>query len=502
MPLNHVYMWSEHGWKPITIKELDEMHPEGTISAYSGLLMCGICGQFVTRAAGDKYVHYFKHDKKEASKLCEERAKQYDAGIISLSREHDLPIRLASFHSIELEIGLLPIPKDISLNTRQQIIIIPKDSEDKSFLYSLSRIHRDCITYLPIGTSPASEYHIFIRDKIPFWPSKVQGIPTEGALFHGKTRKKIPYDADVQVNCDYYLLTTRIENVSDNGNITVQEIVPGYPWRLYRVRAVKMTRYAGNFFLRFHCRLTDNPVEIFPIWPVTIQTPYFIHHNKNELFMFLQGEAKAKVFPSADMNGYPCGNGKVIKVNCHDRQQLLCVGRTKILRYTYFWKDMLNNQAEIPAVTVTDFYGQSLKSGIKQEIPKKSQIKIKSEYDGFAEIEKDNKLLERRRITAEQQTIIQGIQFGYHIKIFQGLDCVWEILYERHKKEINCDERAILAKLNVNYGKRIRVPHALGATAEKLKNYPRVRQWLYQRIREGYMSEKAYRVFTDFIAKI
>lgn len=504
MSLTHVNMWSEHGWRPITIEEARKIYPS-TVHAYSGLFMCELCGQFVALTGGDKKTQHFKHSRGETNKECEERAKQYDSGILSFSQEHDLPIRLVSLDPIELEIGLLPIPENVPLDTREKITIIPKEAESDPFVYSLARIQKNCTTYLSIGMNLASEYHISMKNPIPFWPPNIQGVSTDGTLFHGKTRKRIPYDADIEVNCDYYLLTTEIK-YSIKNNVTVRLVCQRYVneniWNLYCVRAEKMTRDAAGFFLKLHCRLTDNPVEIFPIWPATIQTPYFIHHNKNQVYMFLQGQAKAKVFPDAYLRSYECDNGKVIQVSCNDRQQFLSVGRVKILRYTYFWKDTLNTEVKIPTVKVTDFNGNLLASGTAQEVPKKSRIRIVSKYDGFLEIEKEDRLLVRRKFAAEEPTDIRGIQFGYHIKIFQGLDCVWEILYKQKKKEINFDEQAMLAKLNVDNGKQVRISHTLGATAGKLKHYPLIRQWLYQKIRRGYMSEKSYRIFVDFCSRI
>ena len=45
--LNHVCMWSEHGWVRVTAEEAAAKHPGGTVSAHSGLFMCELCGQYV-----------------------------------------------------------------------------------------------------------------------------------------------------------------------------------------------------------------------------------------------------------------------------------------------------------------------------------------------------------------------------------------------------------------------------------------------------------------------
>ena len=50
--LNHVCMWSEHGWVRVTAEEAAAIHTGGTVSAHSGLFMCELCGQYVTLTDG------------------------------------------------------------------------------------------------------------------------------------------------------------------------------------------------------------------------------------------------------------------------------------------------------------------------------------------------------------------------------------------------------------------------------------------------------------------
>ena len=381
MPLTRVCMWSKHGWYPITIEEAKRLHPGGTVSAKSGLFMCGWCGQYVTLTYGYVKDRYFMHSKTELSKDCPDRSLSYISSASFIPGQHELPLRLiiSSTNSFELEIGLLPIPEGVSLDKKKQVSIIPQYTDDEPFIYSLSRLQRNCVTYLSVGSNPASEYQIYVDKKVEFWPSSIEGISKNGTLFHGKSCKKIPNDADVQVNCEYYLLTTR-HAYSYDKSVNIEKICSKYAardyWSIYRICANAMTEFAARFFLDLHCRLTDNPIEIFPIWPATVQTPYFIHHDKDEIVLFLQGQATAKVFPSADLKSHDCQNGQVINLVSDGRQQLISVGRTKVLRYTYLWKDKLGCQAELPTVKITDLKGELLENGIADVIPTKSQITV------------------------------------------------------------------------------------------------------------------------------
>lgn len=507
MPLTHVCMWSKRGWDPVTAEEAAHMHPGGTVAARSGLFMCSLCGQYVTLTDGNVRDRYFKHSKEELSKDCPDRSSSYSSGTSFIAGQHELPIRLVmhSADSFEFEIGLLPIPEGVPFDRKKQVSIIPRYTNDEPYVYSLSRLQRDRVTYLSVGSTPASKYQISVDQEVVFWPSCIEGISTSGTLFDGKSCKKIPYDADVQINCEYYLLTTR-DTCTYDRSVQVEGIctkyIAGHYWRLYRVCGKAMTEFAAKFFLELHCRLTENPIEVFPIWPATVQTPYFIHHDTDEIVLYLQGQARAKAFPSSSIREYACmnKNGKVVALTPHGRQQLISAGRTKVLRYTYLWRDKLDCQAEVPKVKVTNLLGEMLESGLSSEIPMKSRITAEASCDGFVTIEKDDTLIERRDLYAGRKIDIQGIQFGYQIKIYQGLDCVWEVLYKRRKKEkLNYDEQEILSKLKTSHGKMMPIPHTIGSTAEKLGDYPLIKRWLYQKIRKGSVQEKAYRQYVRFI---
>ena len=56
--------------KFITAEEAAKLHPGGTVSAYSGLFMCELCGQYVILTDGDIRKRYFKHSAYEKSKDC------------------------------------------------------------------------------------------------------------------------------------------------------------------------------------------------------------------------------------------------------------------------------------------------------------------------------------------------------------------------------------------------------------------------------------------------
>lgn len=505
MPLTHVCMWSEHGWIRVTAEEATHLHPGGTVSARCGLFMCELCGQYVTLA--DTWVRdrYFMHSAEELSKDCPERTFSTNVSTTFQAGSHDLPIRLRvlSAFNFELQLGLLPVPSSLLKNREQQIKIFSTSSGESSYIYSLARIQDGTTTYLSVGNVPFASYNISLihaDDRLTaFWPKTIEGISRSGTLFDSLTGKKLPYDADTLVNHKYYLLTTHSLYHRYQG-ITATQVCRcsehSSTWYVYEVTATSFEESAARFFLDYHCRLTENAVAITPIWPVYIETPYLLRHCFDQMAIFLRGDADPKVFPVTYMHPYPCENGKVFFVNCKERQQILSAGRTKVLQYTYLWKDSLEKQIPHPKSFVTDIAGDKLPSGEQTELPKKKTIVITTQYDGFTLITKGNAILERFFLAAGEKTVLDRIQNGCSIEIFQGLDLVWNAHYSREVKADDTQDEALLQELKACQDEMIAVPHSIGALAQKMNAYPLTKKWLYGCVRSGQMRQRAYKLLT------
>lgn len=518
--LTHVRMFSKHGWQEITAQEAGEIYPD-TVSAAGGIFMCELCHQYVYFSNPREKVRYFGHTK-EADKSCPERTFSSRTDIDSHSEKHDLPIRLKLLPSdFELELGLLGVPTSaLSELQDHKIQISPAGGKADPFVYGLKeRLGDDKITYVSIGLIPYPEYQIQLdcRNIRAFscWPERIRGIEPSGALFDVVTRKKLPYDADVQVGKTYYLLQSgMIKGVCSS--VRQKQIrsrsVPGNYWRLYEVSATALNVDAAKFFLQFHCRLTDQAVSVQPIWPIYTKSPYVIHHNGQEMIFHVKGNVSTKSYPFAAQKRQDLdGAGALEYIRCTARQQLISSGHDytlstrdfwRRLKYTYLWKEPLDHITEDPAVSVTDIAGHIISPGETYKLPQKSAMRISAPYDGAAVIKYKGKIIEKRQLKADVSIEIDALQFGYDVEVFQGLDMVWCVQYKRASAQSNLKEDQIMQRLKNAAGPPIPVPHAWGAAAEHLRAYPRVKVWLYQRIREGTMYRDAHTVLVNFLMSL
>ena len=506
--LTHVCHWTRHGWKRITAEEAAREYPV-TVSASSGLFMCELCNQYVTLTNGDEKVRHFKHKKKEAN-VCPEGSDDSNYCSSFSAHEYELPIRiiLISEKNFMLELGLIPVPGSIRARQCNQKIIVSGEGIN-SQTYLMERLQTDVITYLPIGNVPSASYFIEAGDMLnQFWPRKVTGISCNGTVFEMNSRKRLVENADVQIGRKYYLLCRRA--IDCHEDIRIEKVCEQWTgrtcWKVYVIEATAFSEYAARFFLELKCRLTDSPLLIQPIWPVYVEKSSVIQHNESNWILHVSGDEgiSVKTLPAVHIRprSLPGMEGRIWDIPCNDRQQLLTVGRTKVLQYLYFLRTELQAVSALPQVKVTDLNGEELGSGLFNHLPKEKTLCITAPFDGIIVIRgQDYFVIEKRNISAAQSSLLSEMKMGYQVTVYQGLDAVWSITFEKEKEAVISNKDEEIAKRLANYrGETLPIVHSLGSLAAKLGEYPKVKQWLYKKIRQGEMPAAAYRYFRSFIS--
>ena len=512
--LKHVCMWSEHGWVRVSAEEAAVLHPDGTVSVRSGLFMCELCGQYVSLTGGNVRQRYFKHSAQESDKNCPERTFGPSYTPSFSPGEHELPIRLllCGGSGFRLEMGLIGVPIQ-GLDTRSSGSIGITAVSGERFIYSLERLKEGTMTYVPIGSDPSKEYFLTVPEELSAcWPQRVTGISSKGTLFDGHTGKKLPTDADVQTGRKYILLTAerpedgKLQRAGIAAAFVCQQRSGQRSWRVYELEAKELTEDAAKFFLGLHCRLTDSPLEMRPLWPIHIETPYLLRHDGNEMFFHLSGgwQTTAKVFPDTGADSVRCpseSRGQVIKVDCDSRRQLVSAGRANVLAYFYLWKEPLPVPYPAPELRVRDGKENGAESGIQSRLPAREMITVDSDVDGTICLLKEDLLLERMWLPAKKPVTVRNIRFGITVRIQQGSDVVWTSTYKRPGSRRNTEDGALYRKLLSFQGKAVPVSHSLGGLASKMEDYPLTRQWLVQVIRKGCAPARALNHLKGYMSR-
>ena len=85
--------------------------------------------------------------------------------------------------------------------------------------------------------------------------------------------------------------------------------------------------------------------------------------------------------------------------------------------------------------------------------------------------------------------------------IYVGLDLIKIVKFVRDERNDNLEENELLKKLNSFSSRNIKISHIAGGLANRLTKYPLIRKWLYQKIREVYIDEKAYKYLIREVTK-
>jgi hypothetical protein len=421
-----------------------------------------------------------------------------------------------SSSSFRFEIGLVRAPIS-SLSKDFRIEIKLKGVSDLSYEFTKERLNYDNITYLTIGERPFEKYKINLKNgnnKLrEFWPEEINGINPEGTLFEKALGKKIANDADVEIGKEYYLLKRGYLNVRTKGNIRIQHVAKKYfgweIWNLYIVSALVRNAEAARFYLDFHCRLTNHPVSLHPVWPLFVKGNYMVKHNQNVMYVLVEGDAPSvKTFPyvmgTVHKLNYNESQSKLYEIHCSSRQQLISAGRTHAVQYTYFWREPLNHIGACPPIFVTDLVGGEISPGESNILPHNKTLRFISTFDGEIIISNNkNKIIEKRKLPADKYIELDSLSYGLSIKIVVGLDAVWQINFKKQQSVDTNNEIEILKQIiNAPGNTTIPIPHSLKNILVCMSCYPKISHWIRNTIRNGIINEQSYRRLQEFYRNI
>lgn len=509
MSLTHVCVWdSEIGYRRVTVEEACKMHPYGA-SAKSGYFVCELCAQNVLLTAPGVKAQHFRHDPASPNKECDERQAYFDPTYGRSLRgfnSHVMPLRLVMKKSaFSLELGFF-YPPDHKVHCDK--IKIAGDSH-QVYEYSFERIERIGITYLNVGSIPSQTYDIeYINANAElkrFWSNKIPGINLAGSFFDGRTGQILQLGGKAYSGNFYYLLQ-RYPLYTYPMDIEVMEKTriqtnSSTTWYLYRIRVKKFSSYSAKFFLKYAIFLTERPTKFYPIWPAYIKDPYLIYHNSSDFYFYLCGDdAELKAYPEAT-NILVAQDGKLYKIDTREREQLISLGKSGALGFSYLIKRPLNKKASLPVVEIFDSAGDMLSEESYTKLPKSKFISVLCQYDGKAVVQRNGKTEYIYTLSAEQSLIIDELSFGTEILFYQGCDYIRSIRFEQEK--ISCDvlalDEVLAKKLRACSGPMIPVTHAVGTLASKFTAYPETKKWLYTALRQGEISRMALQLLKNTV---
>lgn len=504
MPLSHVCVWdADIGYKRISLESACKMYPNGA-SAKSGYFVCELCAQNVLLTAPGVNVRHFRHDPSSPNKECDERQAHFDplyGRRLRNLNSHLMPLRITvAKESFALQMGFFCPPDS---GARCDKIRITTNS-GKAYEYSFERIERGGTTYLNIGETPSREYNLeYINaaaDLVKFWPSKVPGISSSGSFFDERTGQILPSGAKAYFGDSYYLLQSKPLGYPPTG-LEVSEVLRTKTgslatWYLYKIQIKRFSEITAKFFLKYAIFLTEHPTKFYPIWPAYIKEPYFIYHNSDQFFFYLDGDdAELRAYPASE-NLINSTTGRLYKLYARDREQLVAIGKSGALGFSYLIRQPLNRKVVLPSIEVSDYDGNVLDGDSCVKLPKFKSISVFCRYDGKVVIQKHGRINHIYKLSAGQKLEIDGLNFDTELLVYQGCDCVRKIRFEREADhgKVTIQDEHLVRMLKTCKAPLIPVPHTIGAVAFTSKDYPKTIRWIRKTLKCGEISLDAYKL--------
>ena len=172
-------------------------------------------------------------------------------------------------------------------------------------------------------------------------------------------------------------------------------------------------------------------------------------------------------------------------------------GRTSVLRYIMLRKNSadftkLVEKRKTPFVEVCDEDGVDFEAGQYDRLPKKRRLHILPEFDGYIDVYSitENFVSERYELKNGNKITLE-IVFDNKYRMFQGLDCVFEIAFVSESKLSAVSDEQHLASLKKLKGHRVAISHTFGGISSKVRDMPLTRLWIVKQIRQGFMYSDA-----------
>jgi hypothetical protein len=502
-----VFRWDDNkGYIQTTAAEASKKYPCGC-AIKSHEFYCGLCGQWAELTRAGKNVAHFKHGNN--SEDCEEKlTASLSSRLLTNPLGLSLPLRLDLKPRFCLSIGLLPLTaselEQAALDKHSVTITGDHGKTLARFPIDQERFEPERSTYLSVGSEPQGKYCLAypgdtVQNRLLRWPKVVDGIQATGTFFsdYGPYGKRLPKMARVTINQDYYLLKKWCLPECNEVIIEKIQVLPDN-WSVYRVRATQLTKDTAQFFLKFGTFLGEKVAHLIELWPPARRTPHFIWHRSVGRVWFSHSDGQIEIYPhnwrpTANPFSVPGRNEQVVFLSLYDNH-------TDVLRYKFvrrITEPTVKREAS-PIFHVTSEDGNMFEGGASETLPTKGKLKIASAVDGIIKVLIDGFCYDKIPVIGGKPPIAINVSFGQQIELYQGLDLVYSVAFQRLRpKQSDQNDDLLFQMLKKSSGAIRYAPHSLGVLVDRLYDKPKCRAWLLSCIRRGVISAEAVTILCN-----
>ena len=120
-------------------------------------------------------------------------------------------------------------------------------------------------------------------------------------------------------------------------------------------------------------------------------------------------------------------------------------------------------------------------------------MRFKSTFDGELIIFNNNRVVDKRKLSADKYIELNGLSYGLGVQVVIGLDVILQIDFKKQQPIVVNDEIEMLKRITNVSEATIPAPHSLRNMLAGMNCYPQVCQWIRKCIKNGTINEQSYR---------
>ena len=435
---NIAKFWNKHQWVDVSASKLAKHYPLG-LPIHFHSLICPCCQQFLTLVCSQKKVPYFRHSSSELDKDCELRANSYAREQDFNPGERQFPIKIfLSKGKIRFSIGLFRVSQECLSSEFDFDIDVIVDIPQKDVVnrhFSSERLLAGSMTYLPICDKPPLQVMVRAPNETQ-WPSDTRmAVRPWGSLFSADSGKLLPQEAEITVGQKYLLILKEGEFKKNDFrgayNLNVRSLNVPFPgWELYECQATALDNKVALFFLKYSANLTDQPVKLNAIWPISNRQPYEIHSPEKRIFIVSTKGLILKMWPKRLHKLEPDVESAFSFVDLHEvevsHDPILSLGKRTLLKFVQarICKDdspSLSPQA--PVVKLENNSGQEIQSETLLSLKDNILFCTVNRNASFV-VYKEQSIINMGVLRPDKEAFPITLRKGEELKIFFGRDLV------------------------------------------------------------------------------
>jgi len=184
---------------------------------------------------------------------------------------------------------------------------------------------------------------------------------------------------------------------------------------------------------------------------------------------------------------------------------MLLAVRLSVLRYmTIYCTQDERDHCPIAYHLEPDIYTddqQPVASGTHSSLPKRNRLYLTAQYDGKVTRTKRGILRDSAKLRADEIVVLDGIEWGERITVYQGLDVATSLVFEREQTVEHVTDESVCRALLSCRGRTIVFPQRYSWMISRMRNMPKTQAFLRAARQQRSIRQEALQIIGKHIRR-